>query len=383
MKDILKTALVKVLNDPLNTLPQKGSTVYLGISGGVDSAVSAWILKELGYDVRGVFLICWNPDAPGCTAKADQKDAIKVAGALNIPLEVKDYRKEYEDLVFSSFVKEYQKGGVPNPDVLCNTFIKFGVVYDFFISSRKESAVLTQNGNTKGRYIATGHYARRVYQNGWQLIEASDQSKDQSYFIYQISGERLSRVCFPLGSLLKPEVRKVANEVLPFLADRSDSQGICFIGDVRVRDFIKTYIKPHSGDVISISGEVIGKHDGAEFYSIGQRHGFQVQSYDSSARYVIAKYPEKNQIVVGPKDMAYRDSFIITSDTVVWRKDPFHAERLTVRIRNLGEKIPCTLQKKQKDLVCELSEPIFGVSAAQHAVFSTDSVVCGGGQIGY
>lgn len=249
--------------------------VYVGISGGVDSAVSAALVKEDGYDVTGVFIKIWQPEFFECTWEKDRIDAMRVAVALNIPFREIDLSTEYRDDVVQEMVHSYKSGRTPNPDVTCNEKIKFG---SFFKWAVAEGA----------NYVATGHYARRIGSGSTsQLHRGSDASKDQSYFLYRMSTESLQKTLFPVGGMLKDDVRAIARKLSLPVATKPDSQGLCFVGDVTMRDFLKRYIPVIPGLVLSSSGDTIGTHDGAALYTIGQRHGFTIHKKEASPIYYV------------------------------------------------------------------------------------------------
>ncbi|MFH1246467.1 MAG: tRNA 2-thiouridine(34) synthase MnmA [Candidatus Liptonbacteria bacterium] len=282
-------------------------TVFVAMSGGVDSSVAALLLKKQGYDVVGVFMRCYNLD--GC-AERDAEDARRVAEHLKIPFYTWDFKKEYKDRVVDYMVRGYRAGLTPNPDVMCNREIKFGLFLD---KARAMGA----------DYIATGHYVRlekkrhsvshfsRSAKSAWPinaLYSARDTNKDQSYFLWSLTQNDLKYCLFPLGKLLKPEVRKIAARAGLPTAAKKDSQGICFLGKVSVEDFLKEYIPARRGDIVTVTGEKIGEHEGAYFYTIGQRHGLNLQqknrllgvhgNIDTKANYVAAKDIKKNKLVV-------------------------------------------------------------------------------------
>lgn len=238
--------------------------IFVGLSGGVDSAVSAALLKEQGFDVVGVFIKIWQPEFIECTWKEDRLDAMRVAAVLGIPFREVDLSAEYKKDVVDSMVRDYARGITPNPDVLCNQHIKFGAFMDW---ARGEGATA----------IATGHYAQTKEESGhFELLRARDVSKDQSYFLYRLRRSDLSRVFFPVGGMLKSEVRAHARRLRLPVAQKPDSQGLCFVGEVRVAEFLSRFIPLSRGTVVSVRGAVVGTHDGAALYTIGQRHGFSV-----------------------------------------------------------------------------------------------------------
>lgn len=260
------------------------SKVFVGLSGGVDSAVSAALLKDAGYDVTGVFIKVWQPDFLPCTWRDERRDAMRVAAKLDIPFLFFDFEKEYKNGVADYMIEEYRKGKTPNPDVMCNREVKFGAFWD----RAKEMGA---------DYIATGHYSRNIDN---ELYEGVDKEKDQSYFLWTLTKDDLEHVLFPIGHLKKHEVRKIAKKHGLHTAEKKDSQGICFIGDVDIEDFLSHYIETKSGEVLDTKGNIIGSHTGALYYTLGERHGFEITEKvsDSKPYYVISKNIEKNTITV-------------------------------------------------------------------------------------
>src|SRR3989344_4417069 len=240
-----------------NTL---GKKVFVGLSGGVDSAVTALLLKEQGFDVTGVFIKVWQPDFLPCIWREERRDAMKVAIALDIPFLFFDFEEEYKKGVVDEMIEEYKSGRTPNPDVLCNQEIKFGA----FLKKAKELGA---------DFIATGHYAEN--KNG-VLMEGQDKEKDQSYFLWTVKKEDLKHILFPVGHLEKKEVRRLASKYNLPVSEKKDSQGICFIGDVDMGEFLSHFISIKTGEVLNTNGEVIGTHTGAVVYTIGERHGFEI-----------------------------------------------------------------------------------------------------------
>lgn len=260
----------------------RGTKVFVGLSGGVDSAVSAALLKEQGHDVTGVFITIALPGYP-CTAGVDRLDAMRVAAHLRIPFREIDLSAEYRQKVFEHSVREFEQGRTPNPDALCNREIKFGLFFDY---AMREGA----------DYIATGHYARM--QDG-QLYAGVDTEKDQSYFLALVPECALQKTLFPIGQLHKHEVRaRAARYNLPNAA-RKDSQGLCFLGPVSIHEMLDRELAPQPGAVVDRDGRTVGTHSGAAHYTLGQRHGFVVQS--PVPLYVVAKDSEANTITVSPE----------------------------------------------------------------------------------
>ncbi len=346
------------------------SKIAVGLSGGVDSSVVAYLLKEQGHDVTGVFMQCWDAKADGCRADDDRADAVAVAAKLGIKFVSLDFVKEYKERVIEYFYREYESGRTPNPDVMCNKEIKFGLFLDWAVKEGFD-------------YVATGHYAQvKHVADEYKLLMGVDATKDQSYFLYLLGQEQLAKTLFPLGELRKDEVRQIAQQVGLHTFDKPDSVGICFIGEVDIKEFLKKRLIPRSGNVINTKGEVIGKHDGVVFYTIGQRHGFEITKYVGLPVYVIGKNAERNELLVGFAKEGDRASF--TVDNVHWvgstPKMPLACE---VRIRHLGELYSCVVSEGDGGmLTVTLEEPIFGVASGQSAVFYDKKELLGGGIIG-
>jgi len=382
----------------------KHKRVVVGLSGGVDSAVSAFLLKKAGYDVVGVHLVCWPPVSEriksqelriknGCKADEDRKSALKTALELEIPFKVLDYSEEYNQKVVDYFYHEYEIGRTPNPDILCNSEIKFGLFLQWAL----------ENGFD---YIATGHYAKiefchceeksdeAIYMDRHvgvpsrddedvKLFIPSDKHKDQTYFLWKLRQKELQHVLFPLGDLLKSEVRKIAQDNKLSVAQRPDSQGICFVGEVNVRDFLKKRLKEKPGNVLDSNGKIIGKHKGMWFYTIGQRGGWEVMPKiqktlgDLEPMYVISKDVKKNELVVGTKKEGERNSFCVTNFTLI-----DESAITMVRIRHCGELVNASVNKLDKKLFVETEKGMFGIAPGQSAVFYSDEGQClGGGMI--
>lgn len=346
--------------------------VAVGLSGGVDSSVAALLLKNQGYEVTGVYIKCWDIKEDGCAADEDKAYALQTALKLGIKFETLDFQKEYRKKVINYFYREYSKGRTPNPDIVCNKEIKFGMFFDWAMKNDFD-------------YVATGHYARvvKTESGSCQLLKGADSSKDQSYFLYLLGQEQLKKILFPIGDLKKTEVRKLAKENKLPAAERPESMGICFIGEVDIKKFIEKKIKHREGKVLDVFGKIIGKHNGIEFFTIGQRHGFKLNKYSASPMYVVSKSAEKNELVVGNEKDTCRKSFAV--DEIHWvNKSPltnstnFDCE---VRIRHLGKLIEANIHVAKKSLLIRLKKTAFGVAPGQSCVFYQDDVVLGGGVI--
>jgi len=271
------------------------------MSGGVDSSVAAALLKKEGYDVTGVFMKAWQPrglirgQSFECSQTDDRREAMRAAAHLGIPFLTFDFEKEYKKEVIDYMIAEYKAGRTPNPDVMCNSRIKFGVFLD---RARKIGS----------DYIATGHYARlrrasiKYKVSSIKLLKGVDEDKDQSYFLWTLTQEQLSYVIFPIGEYTKPKVRELARKFGLPNAEKKDSQGLCFVGELNMKEFLKQYIKEKRGNVLNDKGEVIGYHDGASFYTLGERHGFTItkKGPNDPPQYVVAKDVGRNTITVAP-----------------------------------------------------------------------------------
>lgn len=389
---------------------KKKVKVALGLSGGVDSAVCAHLLIQQGYDVTAVFIECWNE--PGCRTDQDHKDALQIALALKIPFKVLDLRKAYKEKVMAYFLSEYKYGRTPNPDVICNREIKFGLFYDWAIKAGFDK-------------IATGHYAKILEIGGAkQLVIPKDTHKDQTYFLHLLRQKQLDSIIFPLAELTKVEVRQKAKEWGIAVADKKDSVGICFVGDINVHQFIKKQLGENPGEVVDHSGNIIGKHKGVWFYTIGQRGGFTINPTSLTKTktgevikkenippfYVIGKIVSKNQLMVGFGAQTQQTMFFIKDSHLIDQSiDLIKTESLFVRIRHTGELIPCSIKKlvklrsnkknasltnksginKQSELSdlklrVKLSRPGAGLAPGQSAVFYQKiktKIVCLGGGI--
>lgn len=350
--------------------------IALGMSGGVDSSVSAALLKQAGHDVTGVFLECWR--GPGCRAEEDRQDALRVALELGIPFEVLDFKDAYKQRVVDVYLRDLAVGITPNPDVWCNTEIKFGLFYDWALEHGFDA-------------VATGHYAQV---NDGALVSGADFKKDQTYFLYRTRQEQLSHILFPIGHLPKPTVRQLAQDLGLMTAAKPDSQGICFIGDIDVREFVREHLGTKPGAVLDSEGNEVGEHDGVWFFTIGQRHGFrlhpQVRTKNHTWKhvlpplYVIAKDSENNTITVGYG--AETMCSTVTVSEVFWRQVPpeFTRAQLRARFRHGGALIPVEITSFDKNTTTlTLSQPQRGLSPGQAAVIygAGDHPICWGGGV--
>lgn len=338
--------------------------IFVGMSGGVDSSVSALLLKRAGHDLTGVFIKTWQPEYIECTWKEDRLDAMRVCAQLDIPFITLDLEKEYKEHVIDYFLNEYKNNRVPNGDIMCNKYIKFGAFLKFAMDSGAEA-------------IATGHYSK--IKDG-HLFAASDESKDQSYFLYQIKKEDLSKIIFPISELKKTEVRDMAKKHGLYVADKKDSQGICMLGgDVSVKDFLMHELKTKKGEVIDEQGEVIGEHDGVELYTIGERHGFDIIKNGSSAEpyFVINKNIENNILTVSNKKPENSQNNIIRLENMNMLETPKKDKVYFARSRYRGELRKVKVNSEDNSV--ELLEDLLCVPGQSLVVYDEyHKLICGG-----
>ncbi len=344
-------------------------TVYVGMSGGVDSSVSAALLKQQGYNVVGVYMKNWTADVAGvaCPWKQDLADARAVAAAIDIPFKVFDFQAEYKQHVVDAMVDEYQAGRTPNPDIMCNQEIKFKL---FLQTALADGADL----------IATGHYARTA---AGQLFTAHDANKDQTYFLYRVTSEALNQTIFPLGEITKPEVRKLAAELKLPTAAKPDSQGICFVGEVGIREFLSQYISASPGPVLDrTTGRQLGEHQGAVFYTTGQRHGLGIGG--GAPYYVTGKDIAANIVYVtdDPADLELESDHFDITQTHWINAAPKPGHDYLIRSRHRAELIPGTLTKTANGFRVQLTHPERAITSGQSAVIYDGDLVLGGGIIG-
>jgi len=342
----------------------KGRKVFVGMSGGVDSSVSAAILKERGYDVHGVFIKVWQPDFLSCTWKEDKRDAMRVCAQLDIPFQMLDLEKEYKEHVVDYMISEYKKGRTPNPDVMCNAYVKFGGFYDYAIIKGAD-------------FIATGHYAQ-IDERG--LVRGNDKGKDQSYFVWQIQKDQLDQILFPIGHIPKKHVRKIADSYKLYTAGKKDSQGLCFIGHINLQDFLGEFMDMLPGEVLDTSGKVVGTHSGAVMYTEGQREGFEIPGA-SEPYFVVSKDVENNTITVSMNkhNISIDPKRVVLKDVVLRNKLP---KKCIANIRYHGEEVPCEiLEEKDDQIVCSLELVDDLLAPGQSVVLYDDGVCLGGGVV--
>lgn len=343
------------------------------MSGGVDSSVAAALLQKHGYSVIGIFMQNYtDPNDPACTTEEDRAEAIKAAAHLDIPFMIFDLEKDYRERVVEYFYAEYEKGRTPNPDVMCNKEIKFGI----FLKKAF--------GELDIDYIATGHYARISQdKEGFHLLKGVDHKKDQSYFLYTLGQESLSKTLFPIGQYRKEEIRLLAKEFALPNATRADSQGICFIGEVNVVEFLKKRIPEKPGEVVDIEGRVIGTHKGVVFYTIGQREGIGV-SGTGIPYYIVEKDVSKNQLIAAPlnNDQDLFHSELLSKGLSWANKAPKKGEKYSAKIRyQQPEQEVMIKYLTQQYLSLKFKEKQRAITPGQSVVLYSGEEVLGGGII--
>ncbi len=341
-------------------------TVVVGMSGGVDSSVTALLLKEQGYRVIGLFMKNWEEEG-ACPAETDYEDVACVCGHLDIPFYTVNFAKEYWDSVFSRCLKEYAEGHTPNPDILCNREIKFHLFLDKALELGAD-------------YLATGHYCRKVEgEKGWQLARGKDVEKDQSYFLYTLKSSILERVLFPIGELNKPEVRRRAQQAELITAQKKDSTGICFIGKRNFKEFLARFIPHQQGDFERLDGSVVGRHDGMAYYTIGQRRGLDIGGA-GEAWYVVGKDPKRNVVIVEQGDehpALYRSELFMHEVSWVGQPPSFPL-RCTAKVRYRSPDVVCTVLAPDH---VTFDEPQKAITPRQSIVFYQGEICLGGGMI--
>ena len=356
----------------------EGKKVILGLSGGVDSAVAAILLKQQGADVHALHMTNWEDDDGYCTSAEDVQDARQVCEQLDIPLHHVNFSREYRDRVFSYFLDEYKSGRTPNPDVLCNREIKFGVFREYA-------------NRLGGEFLATGHYARnRIVDGQAQLLKAADESKDQSYFLHAVTAEALAVTIFPLGDLQKAEVRAIARDNALPVFDKKDSTGICFIGERPFKEFLSTYLPANPGLMQTPDGQTVGEHSGLMYYTIGQRQGLGVGGRQDSGDepwYVADKDLDSNVLIVvqGEHSLLFSDS--LEASDASWIGEPPHeiasgqAFRCMAKIRYRQADQACEIAPATNErLMVNFDESQRAVAPGQFAVFY-DGDRCLGGAV--
>ena len=350
--------------------------VVVGISGGVDSSVAAYLLKQQGHDVIGLFMVNWEESDGSCTAETDFEDVKRVCSKLGVPYFSVNYAKQYYDRVFTYFLEEHKKGRTPNPDVLCNREIKFG---PFLEQAKKLGADM----------IATGHYAKKIEKDGkFYLAKAADESKDQSYFLNQLSQSQLASVLFPLADIKKSEVRQIAKELGLSTAEKKDSTGICFIGERNFKNFLKNYLPAQPGDIVDLDGNKLGRHDGVMFYTLGQRRGLNIggQAGRESGRwFVVKKDMQKNQLIVSQGEGEELYSKGLYASGMNFIPEPPKQKQfdcfVKVRYRQPDQKAKVSIIDDEH-IKIDFDQPQRAVAPGQFAVLYDENGIClGGGTI--
>jgi len=351
----------------------KTKKFFVGVSGGVDSSVTAAILKENGYQVTGVFIKAWHPTFLPCNWRGEMRDAMRICAKLKIPFLLCDLEKEYKHEVIDYLISEYKNGRTPNPDVFCNKEIKFGHFLDWSI-------------NQGADFVATGHYAR-TQRTGTEvkMLAGLDIDKDQTYFLWTLSQEKLQKILFPIGEFVKSKVRKLAKQYNLHTHNKKDSQGLCFVGHVDMKLFLKRFIKTESGKVLDNKGNEIGRHEGSELYTFGQRHGFKINlnSNHKENYYVVDKNLNENTITVTekvPKD--YNDTNEIELIDVSFTRDIFYNKNnisMKIKPRYRSVNYNANLVKTDSKYRLKLIDDIEKIAPGQSVVFYIEDECIGGG----
>jgi tRNA-specific 2-thiouridylase len=355
--------------------------VVVGLSGGVDSSVTAMLLKEQGHEVVGLFMKNWEDDDDDeyCSSKQDLIDAVSVADKLGIEIEAVNFSKEYKDRVFANFLEEYQAGRTPNPDILCNAEIKF-------------KAFLDHAMNLGADLIATGHYAQ-VRENplkpgSYQLLKADDGTKDQSYFLYRLNQVQLSKTLFPLGTYLKREVRELARAAGLINAEKKDSTGICFIGERPFQEFLQRYLPKKPGDIKTPEGKLVGQHEGLMYYTLGQRQGLKIGGHRESNGepwFVAAKDMSKNELIVvqgHENPLLLNDGLYASQLHWISEEDPRTNWVYAAKTRYRQPDAPCEIDALDKnEVTIKFGQKQWAITPGQSAVVYESNVCLGGGII--
>lgn len=357
-------------------MEKKNTKVFVGVSGGVDSSVSLALLKDAGYDVTGVFIRTWQPDFIECTWRDERRDAMRVCAHLGVPFLECDLENMYRDEVAMYMIDEYKKGRTPNPDVMCNKKVKFGGFLDFALKHGAD-------------FVATGHYAQKEEVNGIYYLKTSeDQNKDQTYFLWTLTQEQLSKTLFPVGHLEKSDVRKLAEKYSLPTATKKDSQGVCFLGMIDMKEFLSHYIEKKEGAVLNQHGDVIGTHEGAVFITLGQRHGFLItkKGIDDKPYYVISKNIRDNTITVSDDLVSVTEELEKEAYTLILSQSVLHGTIVSnkiyqARIRYRQVLQNCTLSISDGVVSVTFENPQLSVSKGQSCVIYDGELCIGGGVI--
>lgn len=349
-------------------------TVFVGLSGGVDSSVAALRLKNQGYNVVGVFIKVWHPEWLKCNWEEERLDAMRVAAKLDIPFLTCDAEADYRDEVAHYFIESYKAGFTPNPDVLCNQYVKFGAFLRF--------------AQQKGAdFVATGHYAQKAMADDsqHQMLRGLDSNKDQTYFLWALNQEQLAMTLFPVGDTPKEQIRKEAQHAGLLTSDKKDSQGICFLGHIDIKEFLSHYAELTPGQVLNKAGKVIGTHEGSIVYTIGQRHGFTIttKSTEEKPHFVVAKDIEANTITVDSEKLYLEQGNQLKLIKTNWNyRQPEIGEILAIQIRYRQTPLKATITEIEGDTaLLELAEATDYPANGQSCVCYDQDICLGGGII--
>ncbi len=343
----------------------KNKTVYIGLSGGVDSAVSAALLIDAGYKVIACFIKTWAPDGYPCPTEEDKLESMRVAAHLKIPWIEIDAVEAYKNNVANYLLNEYKAGRTPNGDVFCNKTVKFGTFYDVAMDRGAD-------------FVATGHYAQM---KDGSMLKGIDSSKDQTYFLWSVPKEKLAKTLFPIGNIPKTKVRQLAEKYKLPNANRPDSQGICFLGPIDMKAYLKDMLKPEKGNVLDTDGNIIGTHDGSILYTIGERHGFTITVPNTEPYFVVSKDVGNNTITVShdKADTLVKDT-VFAKEINELNKEKLYNRNIKAVFRYHGEEYDINL-KEDGEIVFLGAKPV--ASAGQSVVFYDGNECLGGGIIAY